>query len=56
MIGGNVAAVPEQDSDLKEVATQVNQVAIQLQDLSKCMTSILALLQQINANIAAKPL
>jgi hypothetical protein len=61
VIGGNVAAVPEQGSvpeqvsDLQKVATQINQVAIQLHDLNKRMNSVLALLQQISANIAARP-
>jgi hypothetical protein len=54
---GKVAAVPEQDvSDLRHIATQVNQVAIELHELNKHVTAVAEVLKAVNANIVAKGL
>ena len=51
---GNVAAVHEKESELSLIAEQVNQVAVQLQELNRRINTVVEVLKVVNANIVAK--
>lgn len=53
---GNVAAVPEKESELGQIAEQINQVAVQLQELNRRINTMVEVLKVVNANIVAKGL
>jgi hypothetical protein len=48
--------VPEKESELSLIAEQVNQVAVQLQELNRRINTVVEVLKVVNANIVAKGL
>lgn len=46
--------MPEKESELSLIAEQVNQVAVQLQELNRRINTVVEVLKVVNANIVAK--